>query len=128
MPARITSKISARFISWFWLPVILCLSFIFYTSSIPGQNIPGIFPYQDIVFHALNYSLLGYFFARALKNTSSGIAFTKLVIFSVIFACVYGITDELHQAFVPHRSVSAVDVLIDTLGGLLGSLIYRWQK
>lgn len=128
MPARIASKITVWFITWFWLPVILCMSFIFYVSSISGKNIPGLFPYQDTVFHTLIYSILAFFFARALKNTSSGIAFAKLVIFSVIFACVYGITDELHQLFVPYRTASAVDVLIDTLGGLLGSLIYRWQK
>jgi VanZ family protein len=128
MPVPITSKIGSRHIARFWLPVLLCMSFIFYTSSISGKNIPGLFPYQDIVFHTLNYFLLAYFFARALKNTDTGISSAKLVIFSVIFAFIYGITDELHQAFVPYRMVSALDVFFDTLGGLLGSLSYRWQK
>jgi VanZ family protein len=34
---------------------------------------------------------------------------------------LYGVSDEFHQYFVPGRSVEALDVLADALGGLLGA-------
>jgi VanZ family protein len=128
MPASTKSNITLPRRAGLWSPVILSMVFIFYVSSIPGKNIPGLFPYQDIVFHAAVYSVLAFFFARALKNTSTGISAARLVIFSMAFACIYGITDELHQAFVPYRTVSGIDVLIDSLGGLIGGLVYKWLR
>jgi VanZ family protein len=98
---------------------------IFYASSIPGENIPSLFVNQDIVFHVAVYLLLAYFFSRALKNTYQDITAAKLILFTVIFGVIYGITDELHQVFVPYRTVSAWDVFNDGMGSLIGSLLYR---
>lgn len=42
-------------------------------------------------------------------------------------AALYAATDELHQAFVPSRTGSAIDVLIDSAGAILGVIaLYRW--
>lgn len=112
----------------FWLPVLLCMGFIFYTSSIPGEKIPGLFPLQDIAFHTFVYSVMACFFARALKNTYLNITQLKIIIFTIVFGFIYGISDELHQAFVPYRTVSGFDVFIDSLGSFAGSLIYRWPR
>jgi VanZ family protein len=50
----------------------------------------------------------------------------------VLLAMLYAATDELHQAFVPNRQSSVVDVLIDTLGAVLGLILLRgfgrWRK
>jgi len=37
---------------------------------------------------------------------------------------VYGITDELHQYFVPSRSAEGLDALADALGSFLGAWLY----
>jgi len=50
----------------------------------------------------------------------------KIFLFAFVFAAFYGITDELHQAWTPGRSVSALDAVIDGAGGLAGGFIYRW--
>lgn len=39
---------------------------------------------------------------------------------SLIFSCLYAISDELHQGFVADRSPSVRDVCIDTCGALAG--------
>jgi VanZ family protein len=109
----------------FWLPVATCMGFIFYASSIPGSDIPPLFPGQDIVFHFVIYMALAYFFSRALKNTAD-ISAKKVFIFTLIFGVLYAISDEIHQAFVPLRSVSGFDVFIDGCGTFAGSLIRRW--
>jgi len=103
------------------------MGFIFYTSSIPGTEIPPLFQGQDIVYHLLIYLLLAYFFSRAIKNTYEKISPLKVILFTLIFGILYGISDEFHQSFVPHRSVSGYDVFIDGVGSFIGGLICRLQ-
>lgn len=107
----------------FWLPVLVCMAFIFYVSSLPGKDIPPIFPFQDILFHASIYAILALFFYRALKNTFTKLVVFRIILFTVIFGFSYGITDEFHQLFVIDRCCSTFDLLIDTVGSLVGSLI-----
>lgn len=99
---------------------------IFYAGSIPGKDVPSLFPYQDIVFHFAIYLLLAFFFARALSRTNTGLSLAKIMIFTVVFAVFCGISDEFHQAFAPNRSVSGFDVFIDSLGALFGCLLFPW--
>ena len=101
---------------------------IFYASNTPGKDIPPLFPYQDLVYHFSAYLALSFFFSRALNKSKTSLSLAKIFIFAVVFAVIYGISDEFHQAFVPGRSVSAFDVLIDTLGGLTGSSIFLWLQ
>ena len=111
-----------------WLPVLVCMGIIFYASSLPGSDIPPLFPFQDIAFHILIYLILALFFSHALKNTYTDIALSKVILLTIIFGIVYGITDELHQAFVPDRTASGLDVIIDGIGSFIGSIVYRWPK
>jgi VanZ family protein len=41
---------------------------------------------------------------------------------AMILTVLYGISDELHQSFVPTRDSSVIDVLSDSVGALLGIL------
>ncbi len=127
MPVNPQNKKTSVFIK-FWLPVLACMGFIFHLSSVPGSEIPPLFFCQDIVFHLVVYLILGLVFARALKNTYLNITPQKIIFLTIIFASLYGLTDELHQAFVPYRSASVFDVFIDGIGGFLGSLIYPARK
>lgn len=42
---------------------------------------------------------------------------------ALLYCFIYACTDEFHQYFVPGRAASIWDVLIDTSGALMGSLI-----
>lgn len=114
--------------SKFWLPVLFIMALIFYLSSLSGESIPSLFINQDIFLHAAIYSLLAFFFARAVKNSFLGIPAAKLIFYAVVFGIVYGATDEFHQVFVPLREPSAFDVFIDGLGSFLGSMLYGKNK
>ena len=50
----------------------------------------------------------------------------SLFIAAIIFAGIYGITDEIHQYFVPGRYSSAGDVAADFFGAILGSTGAKW--
>lgn len=47
----------------------------------------------------------------------------KALVYSVIGVFLYACTDEIHQAFVPGRASAFTDVLIDTLGGIVGMMM-----
>ena len=116
---------NSRIIIRFWLPVCVWMGFIFYFSSLPGEDIPLLFPGQDILFHLITYIILSCLFVRALKNTYAGLTTAKIIYFTVLFGVIYGITDEFHQMFVPNRYASGFDLFIDAVASLAGGLIYR---
>lgn len=118
MPAKLVDKFSL------WLPVLLSMGVIFYLSSVPGRNIPFLFPFEDIVFHSSVFAILGFTFSRAINNIYTRISFANALLFTVIFGVIYGISDEFHQSFIPGRQVSSWDVFIDGTGSFIGSSFY----
>lgn len=94
---------------------------IFIESSLPGDNFPEIdVTLIDKYVHFIIYFGLCLLFFYSLKNQTK---FTKLhsspFFFAWLFASLYGITDELHQYFVPGRSSDILDWVADTTGALL---------
>ncbi|MEW6136602.1 MAG: VanZ family protein [Thermodesulfobacteriota bacterium] len=113
-----------------WLPVVLYCGMIFYMSSM--ETLPDLpAKFTDKIAHFVVYSGLGWLVARA---TSRGLGLSPLrTIISASLVCLaYGISDELHQSFVPGRAVEVGDVLADFIGGLAGAYLYgeaaRWRK
>lgn len=112
----------------YWLPVFLAMILIFSVSSVPGNNIPSVFPLQDIVFHSGIYLILAFFFSNALKNTYPDALKSKIVLTAILFGIFYGLTDEFHQSFVPLRTCSLSDLFVDAIGSVLGSLGFAARK
>ena len=77
----------------FWVAPLVFMGYIFYVSSLPGKDIPLLFPLQDVVFHGSIYGLLGCLYARLFKNTFRIISFWRLVWLTSAFAALYGVTD-----------------------------------
>jgi VanZ family protein len=48
-----------------------------------------------------------------------------MLILSILLSFLYGISDEIHQHFVPYRDADLVDVLADMLGAVMGVCIYQ---
>jgi VanZ family protein len=60
---------------------------------------------------------------RALLGRSSARSLAKrYMLWSVAVATLYAISDEWHQSFLASRNAQAVDVLIDAIGALCGTL------
>lgn len=127
MPVHTQNELLNNFII-FWFPVLVFMGLIFYISSFPGSEILPIFPFQDIVFHFFIYLMLAFFFSRAMQYAYPNITTAKTILFTVIFGTFYGLTDEFHQAFVPLRTCSGLDVFIDSLGSISGSLVFIFRK
>jgi VanZ family protein len=77
------------------------------------------------VLHFVAYALLGTLFLRAFKTSRIKNNIKLMLTLSVLLSFLYGISDEIHQHFVPYRSADLMDVLADMLGGLMGVYIYQ---
>ena len=114
-----------RYLSRFLLPIIFYLILMFFLSSLPGKEIPDVeVPYFDKLLHLLEYAVLGFLLMRGLKNSELKFSNISFIIFTAIFSTLYGLSDELHQSFVPDRDMSLLDVLFDCIGGVIGSIVY----
>jgi VanZ family protein len=104
-----------------WLPVVAWAGLIFTLSSIPdlGTGLGG----WDLVLrklaHSAEFAILGILLLRALERPAT----------AFLLGTAYAVSDELHQAFVPGRLGSPLDVLIDTVGVALGiTLMLRLRR
>lgn len=96
---------------------------IFIVSSIPGNNIPSLFPFQSVLFHVVEYAIFAWLIKRAIKAYYPLRSRWYYIYWTVAICLIYGIGDEFHQAFVPFRDASLLDVSFDTLGAIIGSLL-----
>lgn len=99
--------------------------FIFYLSSIPGENIPGLFTSQDVVFHILEYAIFAALVNRALKAYQPRLNYLRRFLWIFFLVIVYAVTDEFHQSFVPNRFASVIDVMYDGIGIFVSHIFYR---
>lgn len=112
---------------WFryWAPVCGYAGLIFYLSSQPHpeQDLPSFLGlFSDKILHAVEYAVLGGLCYRAFRwgtNESGGLWAVPLAIF---LASIYGLSDEVHQMFVPFRDSSWQDWLADAVGATLGTV------
>jgi VanZ family protein len=100
-----------------WLPVVAWATLIFVLSAQPDLT-TGLGTWDTILrkgAHAFEYAILGILLLRALAAPVPAIA----------AAIAYAISDEIHQAFVPGRHASALDVVIDSAGVVVGVVLYE---
>lgn len=109
-----------------WRPVLVYMVFIFAISSI--ADTPALPGNTDKGAHALLYAGLGALIVRALAGGWGAPVTAVMVVAATVLAGGYGITDELHQYFVPPRQADVHDVMADVIGAGLASLgLYVWS-
>jgi len=106
-----------------WIAALAYMALIFYLSSMPAPDITREVPiiYRIKLVHIVEYGILGALLFLAARETMS-MGPVGAAVFAVLAASAYGISDEVHQLFVPMRSASAVDVIADALGAALAQL------
>jgi len=106
-----------------WGPVVLWAAAIFAASSRSDTGLAGRVP--DWLTHGLAYALLSLLLGRALAGGFGAPLGSGAAVLAVALATAYGVSDELHQSFVPGRDASAADVLKDLAGAAAGAAAYR---
>ena len=109
-----------------WLPLILYCLFIYIQSANPSpEQIPS-FPFVDKVLHFAAYGIMGILFYRAYQTLRIKDNRQMLAVLSVVSASLYGISDEIHQSFVPFREAEVADVIVDIIGAVIGVCLYQF--
>src|SRR3989344_436443 len=104
-------------ISWFEknrslssIITIIIAVIIFYVSSLTFVGTGGA-GYMSYVYHFTAFSYLSLFL---LISMTKGKPKRNLIILGLIIAILYGISDEIHQHFVPGRESSLKDILVNS--------------
>jgi VanZ family protein len=115
---------------WYWVPVVLYAGTIFYLSSQshPEEQLPSFLleEVSDKVLHAMEYAGLGGLCYRAFRWGMSGQVASRALLFAIVTASLYGMSDEAHQLFVPFRESSWLDWLADMVGSVIGAMSWRF--
>ena len=98
---------------------------IFLFSSFPPPIKTPSFSFADKLAHLLAYGLLASLIYCALEK--SRVNFHPIFI-PFLVAFLYGVSDEIHQYFVPGRNAAVFDALANALGGFIFPLGIHAKK
>jgi VanZ family protein len=153
-PSLILLMRSTRHLLKSWLPLCIWMAVIFIASTdrgSPAHTSIFIDPFLHWLLpnasadtldrvhllirklaHLAEYATLGLVLFRALDSTCRSVLRDqrwKIAGLAFGIAALYAASDEFHQSFVPSRHASAVDVLIDTCGAMLGiGMVFAFGK
>ena len=134
-----------------YAPLLLWMALIFFfstgelsagnTSRIVRPLLLWLFPgisEERIIFahfitrkiaHFTEYAILALLAARAFLSSSQKPLSRRWFTASLTLVILYALSDEYHQSFVPSRTGSIYDSLIDITGGLTALLSFApWRK
>ena len=78
--------------------------------------------------HFTEYAILGLLAARAFRTSSRPAISSRWFLISTTLVVTFALVDEYHQRFVPTRTGSIYDSLIDIAGGLTALILVRRRK
>ncbi len=107
-------------------PLTLYCGLIFWLSGRSGTPDPFLFPHQDKLIHIALYAAMGWLACRFFRHLVS--QRRVLILVSIAFCSLYGITDEFHQSLVPGRTPDVMDWLADTLGAAIAIFLITVYK
>jgi VanZ family protein len=123
-----TSQSKFRNFLIYWLPLIIYCLAIYIQSGRPGpKHLPEL-RFLDKFLHFGAYGLLGIFFYRAYETLPLKNFKNLLILISAGSATLYGISDEIHQYFVPSRQSDIMDVIANTIGSICGVCFFHCWK
>ncbi|MBN1522589.1 MAG: VanZ family protein [Candidatus Aureabacteria bacterium] len=98
----------------YWLPALAYMAAIFTISSF-SLKVPQLKTGLDKIVHMAEYAILSFLLLYSFLKTTR-MSRSKIEITAIILTTLYGISDEIHQYFVPLRECDLMDILFDALG------------
>ena len=104
-----------------WGPFVAALAIVFWLSSL--SHVPGAQHFWDKLLHTVGYTVLS---VLALRAFHGGLARLRPepTLYAALAVILWGISDEIHQSFVPGRDASPLDVLADAVGFVIAALLF----
>jgi VanZ family protein len=133
-----------------YLPLVAWLVFISYASSdsfsaentsrIIGPLVLWLFPNASPetlavihfavrkIAHFTEYAILAWLAARAFRTSPRPALANRWFLAALALVMIYALIDEYHQSYVPSRTASIFDSLIDMSGGLVMLIALRLRN
>jgi VanZ family protein len=105
---------------WAWGPAIALMAVIFYLSSRPAPEFLSTnkIDFEDKLLHVCAYWVLGGLCLRGFL-WNDRIPLRTALLGAACLSALYGVSDEIHQAFVPERSSEFLDWAADAIGAAM---------
>lgn len=114
---------------WYQGPLVGWAITIFLLSSMPKLARVSLFPHVDKLAHAVFYGVLTWTAHRAFFHQHRFVTLRRWSLsLAIVFAIVYGLSDEFHQSFVPGREPSLLDLGADLAGALAAAWIISFRQ
>jgi len=105
--------------------VVLYCSLIVWLSGQSDPPVPtDVFPHWDKLQHIAAFALLDLLVLLGMLRSRIRYGLAPLLIAPALAAILFGLSDELHQSFVPGREVDPLDIVSDTAGALLAQGVF----
>jgi VanZ family protein len=108
-----------------WVPAIAWMMLIFGLSAqsqLPTPEERWVEFVLEKSGHFLMFAVLAALLVRALDPKKLGRR--RAFGLAIFIAVLYGLSDEIHQVFVPGRKADWTDVLVDWAGAVFGSIVW----
>lgn len=104
-----------------WTLTIATGIFIYYVSSLEfGTGTGDSSSINSLLYHLIIFFVFAFFLTSSLNFRRSSVR----IFLGLFIAIIYGYLDEVHQIFVPNRSYSYFDMLLDAVGSILAISVY----
>jgi VanZ family protein len=105
--------------------LIAYCTFIVIQSHLPSPiELPEV-SHVDKLLHLAAYGLMAVLFYRTYLSGWPRARKRRLLWASAVSAALFGLSDEIHQFFVPYRTADPLDFLADSVGAFLGAAAYQ---
>jgi len=96
---------------------------IFCISSYPISSEIAIFSSSDKLLHIIEYGILSLLIYFAFRSSNIPDHYSLGMAFAISF--LYGVSDEIHQYFVPGRQSDILDAVADGIGSVVFLLVIK---
>ena len=103
----------------------LAYAYLIFVASSEDTSSITIPPYVDKLIHFVAFGILCLAICWSLSSARIGSKNIYKLILAIGITSFYGMSDEFHQSFTPHRSVDVFDWLADTAGAVAAGFL--WQ-
>jgi len=103
------------------LPAVVWMMFIFFLSSIPGDDLPDVdIPYIHMIAHFIEYTVLGFLLSRSFAHSVGKEKKVFVSVTAFVISVLFALSDEYHQTFVAGRNGDWMTVGYDAAFAVCG--------
>ncbi len=111
------------------LTALYCAGIFYLSSQSDPLDVEIPFPGMDKALHVLVYGGLAAVVSFGIRRSGNSVSARVQYLAPILFAGLYGVSDEIHQVFVPNRHLDPFDVVADVAGAVLvQTALWLWWR